>query len=202
MTHAAARPRNPGNPRNFQSAICQSAICNCRVASMPVVMDADRMQRSLTRIAHEIVERNGAIEEVAIVGIRERGVPLARRLARRLHEITGHEVPTGALDITLYRDDLMRHAVGPAAAGPEHRHPLRHRRPAHPAGRRRPLHRSDDPRRARRADRFRPPEGHPARRPHRPGPPRAAHQGGLRRQERPHLATRKRAGAARGGRWS
>ena len=80
---------------------------------MPVVMDADRMQRSLTRIAHEIVERNGAIEEVAIVGIRERGVPLARRLAKRLHEITGHEVPTGALDITLYRDDLMRHAVGP-----------------------------------------------------------------------------------------
>ena len=79
---------------------------------MPVVMDADRMQRSLTRIAHEIVERNGAIEELAIVGIRERGVPLARRLARRLHEITGHEVPTGALDITLYRDDLMRHAVG------------------------------------------------------------------------------------------
>ena len=80
---------------------------------MPVVMDADRMQRSLTRIAHEIVERNGAIEQVAMVGIRERGVPLARRLAKRLHEITGHEVPTGALDITLYRDDLMRHAVGP-----------------------------------------------------------------------------------------
>jgi pyrimidine operon attenuation protein/uracil phosphoribosyltransferase len=80
---------------------------------MPVVMDADRMQRSLTRIAHEIVERNRDIEEVAIVGIRERGVPLARRLAKRLHEITGREVPTGALDITLYRDDLMRHAVGP-----------------------------------------------------------------------------------------
>ena len=80
---------------------------------MPVVMDADRMQRSLTRIAHEIVERNRAIEEIAIVGIRERGVPLARRIAMRLHEITGREVPTGALDITLYRDDLMRHAVGP-----------------------------------------------------------------------------------------
>jgi pyrimidine operon attenuation protein/uracil phosphoribosyltransferase len=76
-------------------------------------MDADRMQRSLARIAHEIVERNRAIEELAIVGIRERGVPLARRIARRLHDITGHDVPTGALDITLYRDDLMRHAVGP-----------------------------------------------------------------------------------------
>ena len=76
-------------------------------------MDADRMQRSLTRIAHEIVERNRAIEDVALVGIRERGVPLARRIAKRLQEITGREVPTGALDITLYRDDLMRHAVGP-----------------------------------------------------------------------------------------
>jgi pyrimidine operon attenuation protein / uracil phosphoribosyltransferase len=80
---------------------------------MPVVMDADRMHRSLTRIAHEIVERNRAIDEVALVGIRERGVPLARRLAAELREITGHDVPTGALDITLYRDDLMRHAVGP-----------------------------------------------------------------------------------------
>ncbi len=80
---------------------------------MPVVMDADRMQRSLTRIAHEIVERNRKIDEIALVGIRERGVPLARRIAARLREITGHEVPTGALDITLYRDDLMRHAVGP-----------------------------------------------------------------------------------------
>ena len=80
---------------------------------MPVVMDADRMSRSLTRIAHEIVERNRGIEDLALVGIRERGVPIARRIAHQLHEITGKHVPTGALDITLYRDDLMRHAVGP-----------------------------------------------------------------------------------------
>lgn len=80
---------------------------------MPVVMDADRMNRSLTRIAHEIVERNRAVEEVALVGIRERGVPLARRIARHLQDIAGRGIPTGALDITLYRDDLMRHPVGP-----------------------------------------------------------------------------------------
>jgi pyrimidine operon attenuation protein / uracil phosphoribosyltransferase len=80
---------------------------------MPVVMDADRISRALVRIAHEIVERNRAMEELALVGIRQRGVPLARRIAKRLQEITGREVPTGALDITLYRDDLMRHAVGP-----------------------------------------------------------------------------------------
>jgi pyrimidine operon attenuation protein/uracil phosphoribosyltransferase len=76
-------------------------------------MDADRISRALTRIAHEIVERNRGVDEIALVGVRSRGVPLARRIGRALHEITGDEVKTGALDITLYRDDLMRHAVGP-----------------------------------------------------------------------------------------
>lgn len=80
---------------------------------MPQVMDADRMSRALVRIAHEIVERNRGIDELALVGIRTRGVPLARRLARSLRDITGGDVPTGALDITLYRDDLMRQPVGP-----------------------------------------------------------------------------------------
>ena len=89
---------------------------------MPQVMDADRMGRALTRIAHEILERNRGTSDLALVGIRTRGVPLARRLARSLREInkgrprmdaTDAEVPTGALDITLYRDDLMRHPVGP-----------------------------------------------------------------------------------------
>jgi pyrimidine operon attenuation protein/uracil phosphoribosyltransferase len=76
-------------------------------------MDADRVNRTLTRIAHEIVERNRGVEDLALVGIRTRGVTLARRLAERLREITTLDVPTGALDITLYRDDLMRSAVGP-----------------------------------------------------------------------------------------
>jgi pyrimidine operon attenuation protein / uracil phosphoribosyltransferase len=80
---------------------------------MPQVMDADRMSRALTRIAHEILERNRGLDDLALVGIRTRGVPLAKRIARALREINGDEVPTGALDITLYRDDLMRHAVGP-----------------------------------------------------------------------------------------
>ena len=78
-----------------------------------VLMDADRMARALTRISHEIVERNRGTSELALVGIRTRGVPLARRIAATLKEITREDVPTGALDITLYRDDLMRHAVGP-----------------------------------------------------------------------------------------
>ncbi len=80
---------------------------------MALVMDADRMARALTRMAHEILERNRGLDEIALVGIRTRGVPLARRISRSLHEINGDDVPTGALDITLYRDDLMRHPVGP-----------------------------------------------------------------------------------------
>ena len=80
---------------------------------MPVVMDADRMGRTVTRIAHEIVERNRGVDNLALVGIRTRGVVLAKRLAQVLQHITGEPVPTGALDITLYRDDLMRYAVGP-----------------------------------------------------------------------------------------
>lgn len=80
---------------------------------MPVIMDADRMSRTLTRIAHEIVERNRGVDHLAVVGIRTRGVVIARRLADALHHITKEPVRTGALDITLYRDDLMRHAVGP-----------------------------------------------------------------------------------------
>jgi len=80
---------------------------------MPVVMDHDRISRSLVRIAHEIVERNRGVGDIALVGVRTRGVPIAKRLAAILLEVTGHEVATGSLDITLYRDDLMKAAVGP-----------------------------------------------------------------------------------------
>ncbi len=79
---------------------------------MAVVLDANRIGRTLTRIAHEIVERSRGVEELAFVGIQRRGVPLARRLAALVGEIAGAEVPVGALDITLYRDDLMRHPIG------------------------------------------------------------------------------------------
>ena len=78
---------------------------------MPVVLDAQRIARSLARIAHEILERNPVVEELALIGIRRRGVPLAKRLAQTIHDIHHHDIPTGALDITLYRDDLMRTAV-------------------------------------------------------------------------------------------
>jgi pyrimidine operon attenuation protein/uracil phosphoribosyltransferase len=76
-------------------------------------MDADRVGRSLMRIAHEILERHRGTDNLALIGIRARGVPLAERLAANLKTAGGLDVPTGSLDITLYRDDLMRHQVGP-----------------------------------------------------------------------------------------
>ncbi|MBM3780079.1 MAG: bifunctional pyr operon transcriptional regulator/uracil phosphoribosyltransferase PyrR [Acidobacteria bacterium] len=79
---------------------------------MPIVMDADRIARAITRMAHEIFERNQGIEGVCLVGIRSRGVPLARRIASVLKSVTGHDVPTGTLDITLYRDDFTRVTAG------------------------------------------------------------------------------------------
>ncbi len=80
---------------------------------MPVVMDSARMARTIARIAHEIAERNRHIEELAFVGIRSRGVPIARRIADALVGILGVRIPAGTLDITLYRDDLSRQPVGP-----------------------------------------------------------------------------------------
>ena len=70
------------------------------------VMDAQEINRALTRVAHEVIEKNHGITNVALVGIRTGGVYLAKRLAKKLQEIEGTAVPVGELDITLYRDDL------------------------------------------------------------------------------------------------
>jgi pyrimidine operon attenuation protein/uracil phosphoribosyltransferase len=70
------------------------------------LMDSQGIQRALTRIAHEIIEKNKGIENIALVGIRTRGVPLAERLANQIERIEGRQLPVGVLDITLYRDDL------------------------------------------------------------------------------------------------
>lgn len=83
------------------------------------VMDAEEIRRALTRVAHEIVERNRGTEQVALVGIRTRGVPLARRLAAIIERVEGSRVPVGTLDVTLYRDDVFHRShsrPGPPAA--------------------------------------------------------------------------------------
>lgn len=69
-------------------------------------MDESMVNRALTRIAHEILERNGGCDDVALVGIRRRGEPLARAIGEKISAIEGKAVPVGVLDITLYRDDL------------------------------------------------------------------------------------------------
>ena len=71
-----------------------------------IVLSPDDIRRAVRRIAHEIVERNRGLEDVVLVGMRTRGVPLARRLAGALREFEGEDVPVGALDIGLYRDDI------------------------------------------------------------------------------------------------
>jgi pyrimidine operon attenuation protein/uracil phosphoribosyltransferase len=71
-----------------------------------VVLDGSGVTRALSRMAHEIIERHKGVEDLVLVGIRTNGVYLARRLAAKLAEIEGADVPLGELDITLYRDDL------------------------------------------------------------------------------------------------
>jgi pyrimidine operon attenuation protein / uracil phosphoribosyltransferase len=71
-----------------------------------VLLDGDALHRTMVRIAHEIVEQNADLDTVALVGIHTRGVPLAHRLHRLIHEFTGRYVKLGTLDITFHRDDL------------------------------------------------------------------------------------------------
>ncbi|SHK67881.1 pyrimidine operon attenuation protein / uracil phosphoribosyltransferase [Selenomonas ruminantium] len=71
-----------------------------------VLMDSEGIRRALTRISHEIVEKNKGVENIVLVGIRTRGVPIAERLASIIEKIEGKKPPVGVLDITLYRDDL------------------------------------------------------------------------------------------------
>ena len=82
---------------------------------MTRVLDGDDIARVLTRLAHELVERNSGARDLVLMGIRTRGVPLAQRLTATLERIEGHPVPCGSLDVTLYRDDISRR--GPLPLG-------------------------------------------------------------------------------------
>jgi pyrimidine operon attenuation protein/uracil phosphoribosyltransferase len=85
------------------------------VGSSRVVMEADQVARACARMAHQILEANRGARDLMLLGIPTRGVHLARRLATAMSEVEGVEIPTGALDVTMYRDDLRRHptrAVG------------------------------------------------------------------------------------------
>src|SRR3712207_6631830 len=77
------------------------------------ILSADDIRRAVTRISHEIAERNEGVRSVVLVGIRRRGVPLAHRIAAALADFEGEQVPVGTLDITLYRDDLALRGPAP-----------------------------------------------------------------------------------------
>ena len=82
-----------------------------------VIMDSEAIRRALVRIAHEIIEKNKGVEDVVIVGIRTRGVPLAQRIAGEINAIENCEMTVGMLDITLYRDDLSTLGYNPVVHG-------------------------------------------------------------------------------------
>lgn len=82
-----------------------------------ILMDEAAINRALIRISHEIVEHNGGLDNVAIIGIQKRGVPLANRIRAKLEEIEGVKVPMGILDITFYRDDLSTLSAHPVVHG-------------------------------------------------------------------------------------
>lgn len=81
------------------------------------IMDKAQMERSVHRMAHEIIEQNRGLAKICLVGIRSRGVPLAQRLSEYLRLIESQDIPVGMLDITLYRDDLSTIAHQPVIKG-------------------------------------------------------------------------------------
>jgi pyrimidine operon attenuation protein / uracil phosphoribosyltransferase len=82
-------------------------LTEARLASGKVLLDAEAIARTLSRIAHEVIEGNPDLEQVALIGIHTRGVPLAHRLRRLIAERSDHEVALGTVDITFYRDDVQ-----------------------------------------------------------------------------------------------
>lgn len=82
-----------------------------------LIMDAEGINRALTRIAHEIIENNKGVDNIALIGIQRRGVPLAQRIAEKIYEVENLKVPIGVLDITFYRDDLSLLAAHPVING-------------------------------------------------------------------------------------
>lgn len=81
------------------------------------LLDEKAINRAITRIAHEIIEKNKGVKDIVLVGIKSRGIPLASRLAEKIRTIEGRQIPVGVLDITLYRDDLTKEQIEPIIHG-------------------------------------------------------------------------------------
>lgn len=81
------------------------------------LMDEKAIGRAITRVSHEIIEKNKGVEDIVLVGIKTRGVPIANRICKKIEQIEGTKINTGELDITLYRDDLKKVDVDPVLNG-------------------------------------------------------------------------------------
>jgi len=90
-----------------------------RIIEKRQLMSADEIRRTLERLAHEIVEKSGGAKDLALIGVRRRGIPLAERLAKSIRTSSKAEIPVGTLDITLYRDDLSTVAPQPVVQSSE-----------------------------------------------------------------------------------
>src|SRR6202011_601114 len=99
--------------RAAPSLSCARMFARMRVVEKTQLMSATEIDRTLQRLAHEIVEKSGGTANLALIGVRRRGVPLANRIAQAMRGIDGVDVPVGTLDITLYRDDLSKVAAQP-----------------------------------------------------------------------------------------
>ena len=103
----AGKPEKPDKPESQPEALNEKAS----------ILDREQMRRVIRRMAGEIIERNRGVDKLLLVGIRTRGVPLAKALAAEIQRMEGTEVPIGTLDITLYRDDLSTIALQPVVKG-------------------------------------------------------------------------------------
>ena len=81
------------------------------------ILDSKQMARIIRRMAGEVIERNGGVADLILIGIHTRGVPLAQKIAAEIRRMEGHDIPLGTLDITLYRDDLSTIAPQPVVKG-------------------------------------------------------------------------------------
>ena len=108
-------PRNSRSPRKFIACDYFVKSFGGVFFSRSTVMDAEQVQRALTRVAHEIIERNRGLDDLVIVALQTGGFEIAQRIAQLLFEIEGEDVPVGSLDVALYRDDIGLRPVMPEA---------------------------------------------------------------------------------------
>ncbi|MGH8245824.1 MAG: bifunctional pyr operon transcriptional regulator/uracil phosphoribosyltransferase PyrR, partial [Gammaproteobacteria bacterium] len=118
-----------GIARSLALADCRSKafrlLLSCRALAMPTIrektqlMSGPEIDRTLTRLAHEIIEKNDSLENLTLIGVRRRGVPLANRLAEKIAQVGQQKIPVGVLDITFYRDDLSTVGQKPVVQPPK-----------------------------------------------------------------------------------